>query len=339
MTSDPTTMRDTKAERDNYYSAIRHRFFALGEGVAGMGSDRLGEHKERFEMKPYSSRYSVAVAAAIAAVWLGLMSVGPHAAQAPHADAVETPRTADGKPDLTGLWTGNPAGRGTFGEQGDFVTGIDARGGNDGTGAGAVNFERDSTLSRRSDPNKPMYKAEFWEKIAYLDDNRNREDAYFSCGAPGLPRMGPPHRIVQTAQDVIFLYDTPRNFRVIPTDGRAHHPDRSLEPTFMGDSVAHWEGETLVVDVIGFNDVSWLDTPGYFHSFDMRVTERLRREGNVLHYQATVEDPVVLTEPWVMNPRRLGLNTLPWEDPASGFWEDVPCNETDLEHLVTKEHH
>jgi hypothetical protein len=211
------------------------------------------------------------------------------------------------------------------------------------TGITAVNFERDSTLSRRSDPNKPMYKAEFWEKVAYLDDNRNREDAYFSCGMPGVPRMGPPIKIVQTGSDeVVFFYDiypAGRTYRVIPTDGRAHHPDRSLEPTYMGDSVGHWEGETLVVDVIGFNDISWLQTPGYFHSFDMRVTERLRREGNVLHYQATVEDPVVLTQPWVMNPRTLNLNTLPWEDPASGFWEDLPCNETDLEHLVTKEHH
>ncbi len=297
-------------------------------------------------MKRHFSRYSVATVAGIAALWFGPMSAGPHAAQAPGADAAptasaQTPRTAEGKPDLTGLWTGNPAGRGKVGEQGDFVTGIPARGGGliDSTGITAVNFERDSTLTRRSDPNKPMYKPEFWEKVNYLDDNRNKEDAFFSCGAPGVPRMGPPHRIVQTAQEIIFLYDTPRNFRVIPTDGRAHHQDRSLEPTFMGDSVAHWEGDTLVVDVIGFNDVSWLDTPGYFHSFDMRVTERLRREGNVLHYQAAVEDPVVLTEPWVRNPRALNLNTLPWEDPASGFWEDVPCNETDLEHLVTKEHH
>ena len=294
-------------------------------------------------MKQDSVRYSVAIAAGIAVLWLVPMRA---AAQTPVADAAptaseSTPRAADGKPDLTGLWTGNPAGRGRAGDQGDFVTGIPARGGTftGSTGITAVNFERDSTLSRRSDPNKPMYKPEFWEKVAYLDDNRNKEDAFFSCGAPGIPRMGPPHRIVQLPRDVIFLYDRPRNFRVIPTDGRGHHPDRSLEPTFMGDSVGHWEGETLVVDVIGFNDTSWLQTPGYFHSYDLRVTERLHREGNVLHYQATVEDPVVLTQPWVMNPRTLNLNTLPWDDPASGFWENLPCNETDLEHLVTKEHH
>ena len=294
-------------------------------------------------MKQYSMRYGVAVVSGIAVLCFAPVRA---AAQAPVADAApaasdSTPRTADGTPDLTGLWTGAPVVR-VVDDQGDFVTGINARGGNDGTGAGAVNFERDSTLSRRSDPNKPMYKPEFWAKVAYLDDNRNHEDAYFSCGNPGLPRMGPPLKIVQTPNEVVFFYDlytSGRTYRVIPTDGRGHHPDRSLEPTYMGDSVGHWEGETLVIDTIGFNEVTWLETPGYFHSYDLRVTERLRREGNVLHYQATAEDPGVLTQPWVMNPRTLNLNTLPWDDPGAGLWEDVPCSERDFEHLVTLEHH
>ena len=294
-------------------------------------------------MERYSLRYGVAIAAGIAVLWLVPIRAG---AQAPVASAARTvsevtPHTADGKPDLTGLWTGNPAGRGTAGDQGDFRYVANARG-DATTGVTAVNFERDSTLSRRSDPNKPMYKAEFWEKVVYLDDNRNQEDAYFSCGHPGLPRMGPPIKIVQSPDEVTFFYDiytSGRTYRVIPTDGRGHHPDRSLEPTWMGDPVGHWEGETLVIDTIGFNDITWLETPGYFHSFDLRVTERLRREGNVLHYQATVEDPVVLTQPWVMNPRTLNLNTLPWDDPGAGLWEDVPCVEKDLDHLVTKEHH
>ena len=80
-------------------------------------------------------------------------------------------------------------------------------------------------------------------------------------------------------------------------------------------------------------DVSWLDWPGYFHNDQMRVTERLRREGNTLHYQATVEDPVVLMKPWVRNPIVRPLNT----DPNATFLEDPPCDERDLEHLVTKE--
>jgi len=294
-------------------------------------------------MKPYSSRYSVATVVAIAALWLGPMSVGPQGAQAPGAaaESIPTPRAPDGKPDLTGLWTGNPPTTVDTG-QGDFVTGIDARGGNDGTGAGAVNFERDSTLSRRSDPNKPMYKPEFWERVNYLDDNRNVEDSYFSCANPGVPRQGPPIKIMQAPGEVAFFYDiypAGRTYRTIPTDGRPHHPDRSLEPTWMGDSVGHWEGDTLVIETIGFNVTTWLETPGYFHGYDLVVTERLSREGNVLHYQATAEDPEMLTEPWVMNPRTLNLNTLPWDDPAAGLWEDVPCIEKDLEHLVTKEHH
>ena len=294
-------------------------------------------------MKSYSSSFSVAIVVAIAALWLGPMSAGPLGAQAPGAaaESIATPRAPDGKPDLTGLWTGNPPTRVDTG-QGDFVTGINARGGLDGTGAGAVNFERDSTLSRRSDPNKPMYKAEFWERVNYLDDNRNVEDSYFSCANPGVPRQGPPIKIMQSADEVAFFYDiypAGRTYRIIPTDGRPHHPDRSLEPTWMGDSVGHWEGDTLVIETIGFNETTWLETPGYFHSYELVVTERLSREGNVLHYQATAEDPEVLTEPWVMNPRTLNLNTLPWDDPAAGLWEDVPCIEKDLEHLVTREHH
>ena len=296
-------------------------------------------------MKPFSLRYSVVMAAGIAVMWfapMGAAAQTPDAAAAPTASD-STPRMADGTPDLTGLWTGSAGNTIIDDLQGDFETGITARGGNDGTGAGAVNFERDSTLSRRSDPNKPMYKAEYWEKVAYLDDNRNYEDEYFSCGNPGVPRVGAPTQIVQTGDSqVVFLYDVyphGRLYRVIPTDGREHHPDRSLEPTYLGDSVGRWEGDELVIDTIGFNDVTWLETPGYFHSFDLSVTERLSREGNTLHYQATAEDPVVLTQPWVMNPRTLNLNTLPWDDPDSGLWEDVACIEKDLEHLVTKEHH
>ena len=170
-------------------------------------------------MKQHSLRYGVAIAAGIAVLSFAPMTA---AAQAPVASAAPTaseatPHTADGKPDLTGLWTGNPGSRLVIDEQGNLRYTASGRG-DASTGITAVNFERDSTLSRRSDPNKPMYKAEFWEKVAYLDDNRNREDSYFSCANPGVPRMGPPSQIVQTDTAVIFLYARQNNFRVIPTD-------------------------------------------------------------------------------------------------------------------------
>ena len=121
----------------------------------------------------------------------------------------------------------------------------------------------------------------------------------------------------------VFLYNV-NNFlnvftwRVIPTDGRPHHPVYSKDQTFMGDSVGRWEGDTLVVDVVGFNDVTWLGYPGWFHTSDMRVVERFRRDGNTLTWQVTVHDPAVLLEPWEAEPRVLRLN--PSTVYTGNFW-------------------
>ena len=116
---------------------------------------------------------------------------------------------------------------------------------------------------------------------------------------------------------------------------RPHDPINSKDQTYMGDSVCKWEGDTLVVDVTGFNDETWLAWPGYFHTNKMRVIERLRREGNLLHYQVTVEDPDVLLEPWTTTPRVALLNPRP----DAMLAESLPCSERDLAHTVTKEHH
>ncbi len=244
------------------------------------------------------------------------------------------PRTADGHPDLSGVWNGNAAS--PFVKSEDPLTAnLSSR---DGT---LLNFERDGTLIRRANPNKPLYKPEFWEKVQKLDQNGNNEDPSFGCMPAGVPRMGPPAKIIQTPTELIFLHisggaqgwgDT---FRVIPTDGRAHTPLADLDGTWKGESLGHWEGDTLVIDTIGFNDTSWLDIGGYFHSENMRVIERLHREGDTLTWQATVEDPDVLLKPWVMSTRTLKLNP----DPKAVLAETLPCVERDLSHLVTKEHH
>ena len=91
----------------------------------------------------------------------------------------------------------------------------------------------------------------------------------------------------------------------------------------------------MVIDTIGFNDISWLDIGGYLHTENMHVIERIRREVNTLTWQATVEDPDVLIKPWVTNPRGLRLNS----DPKAVLEESLPCVERDLSHLVNKEHH
>jgi hypothetical protein len=120
------------------------------------------------------------------------------------------------------------------------------------------------------------------------------------CLAPGVPRtttMGLfPMQIVQTPQNVVMLFEVFHVFRVIPIG--AKHPE-DLESSFMGDSVGHWEGDTLVVDAIGFNDKTWLAGTGTFHSDKLHVVEKFTRmDENTIVYEVTMEDPAVLTKPW-----------------------------------------
>jgi hypothetical protein len=193
-----------------------------------------------------------------------------------------------------------------------------------------VNQERDSGLSQRFIENLPQYKPEYWDKVDYLDVNGNAEDTNFRCFPAGVPRMGPPTKIMATATEVVFLYNQKNTWRLIPLN-RPHDPINSRDQSYMGDSVGKWEGDTLVVDVTGFNDETWLEWPGYFHTNKMHVIERLRREGNVLHYQVTVEDPDVLMQPWVMDEEVLRLNTAPMVQV-----EDPPCVETDGQNMYRK---
>lgn len=245
------------------------------------------------------------------------------------AQMTSTPRTADGRPDLSGYWStgglnfGNPAPD----QDGVIVMNLPARDNDIG------NFEKDFAVLERADPNKPMYRPEFWDVIQDNDWNGLTRDPVFRCMPAGVPRMGPPHKIVQTPAEVIFLYETRFNgqamYRVIPTDGREHHRLQIADTTWLGYSLGHWDGDTLVVETIGFNDQSWLAWMGYIHTWDMKVTERIHREGDTLHWVATVEDPMLL-EPWTMDPVARVRNT----DPEAFFWGAVPCEERDAEHIV-----
>ena len=101
-----------------------------------------------------------------------------------------------------------------------------------------------------------------------------------------------------------------RRVSVIPTDGRKHDPNKQ-ETTYLGDTVGHWEGDTLVLDARMFNDFTWLGRGGFFHSDEMRVIERFTRQGDVLLYDVTVEDPEVLAEPYVFPTRVVRRNPNP----------------------------
>jgi hypothetical protein len=258
---------------------------------------------------------------------------------------VATPRTADGKPDLSGMWgAGGGGGRPVdVDEKGNVEEVFPSRrcGPTQVQCDGYTNQSVDGEFTGRNNPNRPIYKPEYWDKVQQLDMNTNTEDPLFICQPLGVPRVGPPARIVQTANDVIFLYmgtgasSQPADYRVIPTDGRKHDPIRSQDVFFYGHSVGRWEGDTLVIDSIAFNDLTWLERGGYFHSDKMRVVERVRREGNTLHYDVTVEDPEVLAQPWVMNTRRVQLNT----NPNAFLPEGQPCRDYDRDNMVTQIRH
>jgi hypothetical protein len=94
-----------------------------------------------------------------------------------------------------------------------------------------------------------------------------------------------------------ILYEYMRTFRVIPTDGREHSQDPS--PSFFGESVGKWEGDVFVVDVIGFNDRSWLDAAGNPHTDALHLIERYRlTDAQHLAYEVTIDDPKTYTKPW-----------------------------------------
>lgn len=279
-------------------------------------------------------RISASVAATIAAA-LWLTTTAATTQQRASSGNAATPRTSDGKVDFSGMWVGGGGGGDLKPDESGNIT-VLSRGRPCHPGQEckpAINFERDSGVRQRMSPNLPKYKPEHWARVEDLDVNGNFKDPEIKCYPAGLPRMGAPSKIVQTPTELIFLYASHNVFRVIPIDGREHDPIRSQDLLYYGDSIGKWEGDTLVIDSVGFTDETWLAWPGYFHTNNMRVVERLTREGNTLTWQATIHDPEVLMEPWVMNPVRRNLNP----NSKALLVEDLPCESRDSAHIVTRE--
>jgi hypothetical protein len=224
--------------------------------------------------------------------------------------AVATPRTASGKPDLTGNWGGgyNPISGGGTRRCGPTQTKVNCNIPMDNFW---VDYEWLSP-SRFGILGHPVYKPEFWNKIQELDQWTNKYDPVMTCQPLGIPRHGTPRRILQTDKDVIFFYGANADygggnaeFRDIPTDGRQRNARQENLATYYGYSIGTWEGDTLVIDSTSFVDSTWLGRGGLFHSGSMHIIEKLTRVGNELRYDMTIEDPEVLVEPWVMSTRVL----------------------------------
>jgi hypothetical protein len=164
-----------------------------------------------------------------------------------------------------------------------------------------------------------------WGKAAF-DAFDGLTDPCLPVGVTRQANAPDPLEIVQTPQRVVILYESWHIFRSIPTDGRPH--PAKLDPTWFGNSVGKWEGDTLVVDVTGLNDKTRLDTIGHPHSDQLHLIERFRRTGpKTMSYEVTVADPVAYTAPWKQN-RTFQLK------PGLELMEYVCLeNEKDREHL------
>lgn len=264
---------------------------------------------------------------------------GPDRGPGPAAAAqAETPRLRSGKPDLTGSWRTAAGGPrrvpgGMFRRCSPFQDNC----------MEWTNQSADFVFmaSSRLDPNKPLYKPEHWDRVQELDQWTNRDDPVMTCLPLGIPRHGPPGRIFHTDDDITMFYRGGidggggyADFRMIRLDGQPHEPGDEYAYRYMGSTVGHWEGDTLVLDSIGFTDETWLGRGGFFHSDQMHVIERLTRAGNELLYEVTVEDPEVLVEPWVLHPRTLQISERPMLIAERGS-----CTDTELGEVSTQIRH
>ena len=249
-------------------------------------------------MKRRLGSYRISAAALLVFMGMAAMPAGSQEGQGgktPDTGAVKSkpqgapkggpaPRTTDGHPDLSGVWFPGTAGGFTFNT--------------------ALRRQFNAKETPEEPPPFQPWAAAKIKAMTATDYELGR--ASVNClprGVPGMFLIDPyPFQLVQTPGLFIQLDELNNNWRVVHTDGRAHNPEP--DPQFNGDEVGHWEGDTLVIDVIGLDERTWNNFTGWFHSDQEHVIERITRPSmNYLVYQVTIEDPKVLTKPWTSVPR------------------------------------
>lgn len=224
-----------------------------------------------------------------------LCGVGIVAAQSQANSPV--PKTADGHPDLSGVWWrgADVGGKAAPGTPAAAPGGAIGRGG-PATGATFASLynpaaqAKAKTLADRDDPTTHCNSTAFGTLNVSMFD------------------VGAVAQIVQTPKFVVMLTETFHGFQIIPIDGRAHRDTQP--PSNRGDAIGHWDGDTLVVDTNNFTDTSWISAEGRvsFHSDALHITERYKRiNANTMEIEATLEDPKVLTKPWMVPKQTLVL--------------------------------
>lgn len=197
------------------------------------------------------------------------------------------PRATDGHPNLSGYWNAANNGGAVFEVQKHPV----ARPGYP-AGNGAI-----------VDPPDGMIPYQPWaaEKARDNFEHHLADEPELHCYMSGLPNQMYRQfgfQILQPAGYVVMNWEFMHSYRIIPTDNRPHVLPATTK-LFQGDSVGHWEGDTLVVDTTNLNDRTWLDSAGNFHSDQMHVIERFTMvDDRTINYEATMEDPKVVTKPW-----------------------------------------
>jgi hypothetical protein len=224
---------------------------------------------------------------ALAAI-LVTSATAPAATKAPathktaHADGI--PRARDGHPDFSGIWQ-------TLSE---------------------ADYDLEPHAGRRDAP--PSQGVIEGGRIPYLPaalakrqanfERRATDDPRLRCFALSVPRgvyYQAPFEILQRPSSLTLVHQFGNQVRDIHTDGSLH-PDDPDPQLWLGDSRGHWEGDTLVVDITGFNEDSWLDRAGNYHSDKLHVAERWTfRDANTIAYSATLDDPKIYSKPWTIN--------------------------------------
>ena len=212
-----------------------------------------------------------------------MFSCGAAWAQTSGHGAYKVPRTPDGLPDLQGIW-----------QVRDTAAAFDLE-----DHPGALGIPPGLSVIVQPAGGKIPYKPEALAKREANFKNRKVDDPLNKCYMPGVPRityLNFPFQIFETPQYTLIAYEYIHNYRTIFTNKTEHLDGLDW---WNGDSRGHWEGDTLVVDVSDFNDQTWFDAAGDYHSDKLHVVERYTRTGpDTLEYEATIEDPDVFTQPW-----------------------------------------
>lgn len=227
-----------------------------------------------------------------------------------------TPRAADGKPDLSGVWENvrDPLPKGVVAVEGDDFT--------------APRFFGNVTADMKPEDvqMEPWAEALFKERA----QSKGLLDPISRCKPVGIPALNssyPPYKIIQTPRVLLLLYEYHGTYRQIFLDGRKAIPDPN--PTWMGYSTGRWNGDTLVVDTVGFYDLGWLDRQGHPHSDALHVIERFRRrDAGHLEIEITVDDRKTYKKPIAWKQQ---ATLMPDDDLLEYFCEE---NEKDVQHLL-----